>query len=381
MKNKHDPWYIRLPDGRIVKAKSTSSVRHHVEAGNIPLNSTARRDLNEEWVALPWISEFADMNVGQRTLSSLQEQAPAPTNGSAPEVDLKSGISSRLDPMRLQTVGIRGLVDELIAAFDSTVTAGKLVISCIAGVVAAFVVFLISRAVLFVYPEGPWLAHLLSGMAGFLVLAVTVAVLTRQTHMELSMMRPVYPRETWKGIGSYVLRIFLGYAVTIGLGVCFLLLLQNLTAWVGRATGSSSPMVADLAVLSAWCLALVLYVAIFAIILLSFLVPPILVVEECSLPDAIREWRALLREHRIRVLVYEGMALALSFVAALPLMLPVQLALLYGPPLPDQVGSYWMGSLLPSMLHGLAIGPAIAFLAVANLFIYLNLRYEYSPQK
>ena len=64
MKEHHDPWYVRLPDGKIIKAKSTSSVRHHVEAGNIPLNSMARRDTEEEWVSLVWISEFADFGEG-----------------------------------------------------------------------------------------------------------------------------------------------------------------------------------------------------------------------------------------------------------------------------------------------------------------------------
>ena len=114
--------------------------------------------------------------------------------------------------------------------------------------------------------------------------------------------------------------------------------------------------------------------------LLSFLVPPIIVVEECSVGDAIREWRALLREHRIRVMIYEGMVLALAFVAALPLLVPVQLALQYGPPLPP--GQFnWAIDAIPLVLRAIAVGPALAFIAVANLFIYLNLRYEYTPRK
>ena len=44
MKDHYDPWYVRLPDGRTIKAKSTASVRHHVEAGHVPLNSMLRRD-------------------------------------------------------------------------------------------------------------------------------------------------------------------------------------------------------------------------------------------------------------------------------------------------------------------------------------------------
>ena len=61
MKEHYDPWFIRLPDGRTIKAKSTASVRHHVEAGHIPLNSMVRRDPDEQWVALVWVAEFADL--------------------------------------------------------------------------------------------------------------------------------------------------------------------------------------------------------------------------------------------------------------------------------------------------------------------------------
>src|SRR5947199_84132 len=59
MKENRDPWYVRLPDGRVLKAKSTDAVRHHLEAGNIPRNSYARRDPTEEWVELTWIAEFS----------------------------------------------------------------------------------------------------------------------------------------------------------------------------------------------------------------------------------------------------------------------------------------------------------------------------------
>ncbi len=52
MKEHYDPWFVRLPDGRVLNAKSTASVRHHVGAGNIPLNSMARRDADAEWAPL-----------------------------------------------------------------------------------------------------------------------------------------------------------------------------------------------------------------------------------------------------------------------------------------------------------------------------------------
>jgi hypothetical protein len=378
MKNHYDPWYVRLPDGRIVKAKSTSSVRHHVQSGNIPLNSSARREHHEEWVGLGRIAEFSDLSAGgDRSTASMHDSAPLQSaNGSSPEINLRSGISSRLDPMRLQTVGVRGLVDELIAAFDSTVGAGKLVVACAVATFGSLAVFLALRLVLVVLPEGVWLAQVVGGLIGLFFLAVIVGLLTRQTHLELSKMRPVYPSEAFKAIVPFVFRVFLGYAVTIGVGIGLLILLQQVPGWVSSGTGTPNEILPT----AVWSASIVLALGIFVMIMLSLLMPPILVVEECSVGDALREWRAILREHRIRVIVYEGMALALAIVASLPLALPVQLAIQFAPTL-GAVPPNWIGAAIPFMLYALAAGPAIAFLAVANLFIYLNLRYEYSPQK
>jgi hypothetical protein len=375
MKEHHDPWYVRLPDGRVVKAKSTSSVRHHVEAGNIPLNSMARRDSREEWVSLTWIAEFTDLGVNRSKRSAnpvkdgVSSQA-VNANGSAEHV-LKSGISARLDPMRLQTVGIRGLVDELIAAFDSTVSSGKLIVASSIGAVTSVVVLLIMRGAFAIYAEGRWLAELAGGVATLLGLAALTALLTRQTHLELSTMRPVRPSEAAKGIGHYVIHIFLGYLATIGVALGLIVLLHKCPEWLRDLTDSST--LAEVLQTAAWSIGVVLAACLFVLMTVSFLLPSILVVEECSLGDAFREWRALLREHRVRVMVYEGLAIAFALVAALPLLLPVQLALAFMPVFFS--GANGVTVALPIILDGFAIGPAVAFMIVANLFIYLNLRY------
>jgi hypothetical protein len=381
MKEHHDPWYVRLPDGRVVKAKSTSSVRHHVEAGNIPLNSRARRDSREEWVSLTRIAEFTDFGVNRskRATSPIKDGASPQAvnaNGSAEHV-LKSGISARLDPMQLQTVGIRGLVDELIAAFDSTVSAGKLIVAAGIGAVTPVVALLIMRGALAVNLEGVWFAELAAGVTALLGLAMLTALLTRQTHLELSTMRPVRPSEAVEGVGRYVIQIFLGYLATIGVAVGLIVLLHKCPEWLRGLTDSS--ILAEILPTAAWSIGVVLAACLFALMTVSFLLPSILVVEECSLGDAFLEWRALVREHRVRVMVYEGMAIALALVAALPLLLPVQLALAFAPPFLS--GGNWTTSTLPIILDGFAIGPAVAYMVVANLFIYLNLRYEFSPAK
>ena len=128
-----------------------------------------------------------------------------------------------------------------------------------------------------------------------------------------------------------------------------------------------------------WGLSVILAVGLFIVMLMSFLLPPILVVEDCSVGDAIREWRALLREHRVRAMVYEGMAMALALAAALPLAIPVHFALSYLPP--TGLALNWLSSAIPAVLYACAAGPAIAFMVIANLFIYLNLRYEHSLTK
>jgi hypothetical protein len=380
MKNGHVPWYVRLPDGRVITAKTTASVRHHVESGNIPPNSMARRELEEEWTSLAWIDDFADLAGGDRKVATLDAEAPAPTSsttGSWSEMHIKTGISSRLDPLRLETVGIRGLVDELIAAFDSTVSTGKLRVAAITCSFGALAAYFIMRVALLAYPEGAWLAQLLGGIMGLVWVACATALVTRQTHLELSSMRPVYPSEANQNAGPCILRVFLGYIATIGVAIGGIVLLQHIPGWVGNWILGMNANLADALLMVLMVLGTAAAVGVFALILLSFLLPPVLVVEECSLGKAIGEWRSILREHRLRVMTYEGMAIALSVVAALPVALPVYLAQHYGPALTSNV----VGQAVPFALWGLAAAPAIAFLAVANLFIYLNLRYEYSPEK
>src|SRR5262249_29795670 len=100
MRDHYDPWYVRLPDGRTIKAKSTASVRHHIEAGHIPLNSSVRRDPGGEGVTLVWGAESAARGAG----AGGQPPSPSSSGGSPPS---RPGAAARLDPMRLQTVGIR----------------------------------------------------------------------------------------------------------------------------------------------------------------------------------------------------------------------------------------------------------------------------------
>jgi hypothetical protein len=75
----------------------------------------------------------------------------------------------------------------------------------------------------------------------------------------------------------------------------------------------------------------------------------------------------------------------LGAAITLPLSLAVGLALydypMVRPAWPVMTGddANWMIGTVQSVLHGLAAAPLLALLPVANVFIYLNLRYEQSP--
>jgi hypothetical protein len=122
---------------------------------------------------------------------------------------------------------------------------------------------------------------------------------------------------------------------------------------------------------------LVLEVLFWPVLGLGLLLAPIVVVEECSAGRALAQWFALLGRHLGRVLVYEALAAALGVVVCLPLLFPVALAASACSPaeLLNPVVSVTLAA-----LFGLALAPLLAYLTVANLFIYLNLRYEHTPR-
>jgi hypothetical protein len=84
------------------------------------------------------------------------------------------------------------------------------------------------------------------------------------------------------------------------------------------------------------------------------------------------------RQHFSRLFFYEALAVSLAGLLTVPLVLPVALA-------PLVLGTSALPSLGPpqevleislSLLTGVALTPLIAYLVVANVFTYLNLRYQ-----
>lgn len=384
MKEHYDPWYVRLPDGRSIKAKSTASVRHHIEAGHIPLNSTVRRDSKEEWVNLVWVAEFADLGARAGALSPTPSSSGGPPSG-------RSGVYARLDPMRLQTVGIRGLIDELIAALDSTLTRSKI----IPAIIAAILIYLgffgahVVDRLLFEPKEVPWLPAVAGSAFAIAVLSLLNALLAKLTHLELSSMRPAKLSEALGPFMNYALPVVVANGVIAGGGLGFLFLLQKSLQWSEDWLQSTTMGATAQDVVLAPILVVFFLLSILSWIVvgLCWLIAPAIVVEESSWLSGVREWRQLLREHFGRIIIYEGLTLMLGIAISLPLTVAVNLALHGRPailpewPLGSGIGENWVQGGVQAVMHGLTAGPLLCLLAVANVFIYLNLRYEQTPGK
>jgi hypothetical protein len=384
MRDHYDPWYVRLPDGRTIKAKSTASVRHHIEAGHIPLNSMVRRDSAEEWVNLVWVAEFSDL--GARPGG--QPPTPSASGGSPPG---RSGVAARLDPMRLQTVGIRGLIDELIAALDSTLVRSKMVPAFIAAI-AIYLGFFGARAVhhfMFDSKNMSWLPVVAGSAFALVVLSLLNALLAKLTHVELSNMRPARLSQATGPFLSYAVPVLIANAVIAGGGLGLLFLLNHVPEWTERwlTDAGMSVRLRDLLFTPILVIVFLLSVLIWIVIGLCWLIAPAIVVEESDWLAGVREWRQLVREQFGRIVVYEGLAIMLGIAISLPLILTVSLALHGEPnlfpgwPVSAADGEDWIKGGVHAAIQGLTAGPLLALLAVANVFIYLNLRYEQSPGK
>ncbi|HKB04239.1 MAG TPA: hypothetical protein VKD90_18590 [Gemmataceae bacterium] len=368
MKDRYDPWYVRLPDGRTIKAKSTASVRHHIESGHIPLSSHVRRDANEEWVGLVWVAEFSDY----RKEAAAQ---PVATPASAPA---RSGVHARLDPLRLQTVGVRGLIDELIAALDSALTRSK-VLPAFAAAVLLYVGLYSVPLILSAARTSATAVLAAQAAVAVLILSVLNAVLVKLTHLELSTMRPARFGDAFRMRSAYLAHVLVANVVVAVPGLVLLWVLYQLPGWTADwlrdAETAREAVRIPLVVI-----VLFLSVLTWLVIGLCWLLAPAVVVEDSTWLAGVRVWRQLLGDHFGRIVVYEGLAVLLGVAISLPLTLATGLAV-GGPPgllpaWPVPAGEAGWAGAPAAVVQGLAAGPLLALLPVANVFIYLNLRYE-----
>ncbi|MBM4068125.1 MAG: hypothetical protein FJ271_04175 [Planctomycetes bacterium] len=359
MRDPFDAWYVRLPDGRVVRAKTTASVRHHVETGQIPVDSWVRRRGDEAWSSLEWTTEFADLVTAKR------KEASRPIESSGLEKVAASNGPPRIRH-ELHTVGVSGLVEELLTALDSTLNQRKLVMASFT-CLAVSATLIASRLVGFWQWETPWcwVGWFVTGTLPILILAVGTALLTQITVIELSQFRQPRSQEIYPRLVVFSSRIA-GCLIIIGGGVLVTLAgLRLLPGWV--ASNEAVEPLPALAVVAA----LVLEVLLWPVIGLCLLLGPVAVIEDASLLGTIGLWWSLVRRNLARVLLYQGLALTIAVIMSVPFLLPVWLAAsqrLDGQP----------ALITLTLLMGVALTPLYAYLVVANVFIYLNLRYEFS---
>ena len=365
-----DFWYVRLPDGRVVRAKSTASVRHHIESGRIPVDCWVRRTPDEDWITLDWAVEFADVASQKR-----KRTEPAETDQRRVEPGPAKELAAKASLHELRTVGVPGLVEELLTALDSTLSRRKLLT---AGLLAALGSGVVVALGLLDSPslEQPWPWVYRSGAALVLLLLTSTitALLTQLTFVELSRLRPARWQDVAGSLAGFSFRVLASFVLVGGLVVLITAGLHRLPEWI-LEQDLASPLSAETLAAIASAAGLILEVLLWPVLVLGLLLGPILVVEECGIGSAIAQWWRLVRRHLTRVFLYEALAAALGAVMSIPFFVPVLLAERFF--LPEYSLVVVTRSTL-SILTGLAFTPLIAYLIVANVFIYLNLRYELS---
>jgi hypothetical protein len=380
MSQAYDKWYVRLPDGRVLRAASTHVLRQHLSAGRIPWDSRVRRSSEEEWTALEWTEEFADL--AQHAAEAVKEGNRGQQRGE-PAWGRSGLISSRLapryDPTRLQTIGFHGLAEELLAALDNTLARPKLIVAGIAGVLSGTIVaigFMLGASL-----EPPWSWALLGvlGLAVLVVMVVSNVVLTQMTYTELSRLRPATWAEARAGWLPYSLRVLVAFAIAAGGTIGVILLLRWLPEqWPVWTEDDRYNNIREVGAQVIAVVGLLLEVILWAVLGFTLLLAPVVVIEETSLLGALGQWWYLVRRHLGRLFLYESAAV-LGGVAMLAFAFPLALAAW---PRQEQLARFDSATGVSfCILAGLAAAPLIAYLAVAHVFIYLNVRYEYDNRK
>jgi len=360
MSTADDPWYVRLPNGQTARVPSTDALRIYIENGTLPRESLVRRRGKDPWLPLEAVPVVAD----------LAHEPPS-------EDGTPVGLAAKLDGLQFKTLGVRGIAQELLTALDNTLVPAKLVVGCL----FAMLVLLAGFVVRFVASEigigGYWFVDLIVVALKLAVLALGVTILTRYTHREVSEMRSVRWSEATDSLSGTFMQVLFAFLVVPGILLGLIVMFPHIIGWIaptilglnlGINLGEMLVSLISLAMLF-------LSVAMWVLLGVSFLIAPVIVIEDCGFARGLKEWRALLKEQWGSVVLYEAIAITLGFVASLPHLLPVYFATMYGSGLvpPNQLGTVGV-----NLLYGFAAGPFLAYMAVANVFIYLNLRYEHS---
>ncbi|GEM_PF-1297455 len=377
-----DFWYVRFPDGRVLRAASTAVLRQELSARRIPLGSTVRRSPSEEWVALEWTQEFADV-VEELAARDRNPATPPNVLGTLPispssnrsanaVANHSATVGSRLDPARLHLIGVRSYLDELLAALDSALVPQKLLLGLIAGLLLGALLML-ERTAWFEH-EGRWPAAAGALLGGcFLVFEALIALLTRVTYLELARLRPARWRQVFDGAERLTLRMIASQLLVWGAIGGLIVLLRWLPHWLGPGTEGMGGKSLQILAGSVLALAMLLEALLWPVFVFWWLLPPLLVVEGSSVWSGLRQWLALLRRHLSGVFLYQAMAVGLGVLVTAPFLLLITPLFLSSFVPPEALQEAARGTRY--LLLGLACAPLLTYWITSNVFIYLNLRY------
>jgi hypothetical protein len=389
MSQADDVWYVRFPDGQVMRAHNTEAVRRHLVSGRIPRASLVRRSPEDEWTALEWVPEFASLldpdpsRLGSEPMLTesqavaLRERPAAAPPPPSPAPGKPRRALPRDDAMQLQTAGAHGMIEALLNALDSTLIRMKLGMACLAGLLSVVALLLAGH-----FGSGwdrPWAAWALAGLGLLVIGAACTVLLTQWTFVELSQARPAHWADGVTGLLRNTCRLVLADLVVIGLPVVILWLLPFVPGWLGPVEWFDGAE--DVVAGAVLVMCLILWVLLGPLFGFALLLGPILIVEECSAGMALRLWRQFVRQHFSRLFFYEALAASLAALLTGPLLLPAGLAPLAvaASPVPALGPVNEVLKVTLSLLAGVALTPLIAYLIVANVFIYLNLRYQVGP--
>ncbi len=368
LRSNDDDWYVRFPDGKVLHAPNTDTVRAHIDRGRIPLESTVRRSAEEEWVTLAWTSEFADL-VKRRADAAAVRKAP-PRRRRRPLADgaVAASAGTRLDPHQLDTVPLRSFFPELLTALENTVMQRKLVVVLVSGLLLGGLFALSQYPLPELGTARLWYDAILAVLAG-LVASATGALLTRATFIELSQLRPAESQETHLGWTGRTVRLFVAQLFVVGSALGLIVLLQGLPQWL--LLGDNPAPAWQYAANAVTAVGVVAGFALWPVLVLTLLLAPIVVVEETSVATGLFHWWQLIRKQPGSVLLYELLAVGVGLVVALVPALPL---LVLGQPSDDRLNLAVVTT--RNVLLGLPAALLFTYVTVANVFIYLHLRYE-----
>jgi hypothetical protein len=352
MPDTKDLWYIRLPDGRVLRSTDVSRIRRQIAAGRLPPGTHVRRP-EGDWRDIERVEELADAR-------------PASLNGS----QQPATIASRLDPARLHLAGVRGVLEELLGALDSTAVPNKLWAAALAGVLLGGLAAL-SQLPLFTFtlwlPGPGWLLAL----AALVVWSWLVVVLSKMTFTEVSRLRPARWRDGLEGSISATLHLSIVQGILIALLGGAIIALRALPGWL-LTLGPSDNLALQAGAQTAAVVGMGLELLIWPLFALLLPMGALIAVESGSFLSALGQWLALVWKKGRRLLLAEGLAVGLCGVIAVPLALVGAAVLTRF----DGTEFSLAVSIARSVLLGLLASGVLAYLVVANVFIYLNLRYE-----